>query len=1019
MDDDSCAFVDEEERHFYTVLPDLSPYVVAGGAGGGEGDAKVGADRSDTASADGKRAGKNSTREQGGGGKGPSAKKGSASPPGGGSTATGGSSSSPRGGAQANGDVGGNGVAGGGTSALESLLSTVVAVDSSDKADRFSALFVSTPAVGHRSAGKRLGRALFLASPTNLNILPYLARVAATLNPYAPDVATTLLGLLDDEFRALASRKDRDARLLETRVRNARFLGQLSNFRLVPSTTIFFYLNLCLADFTHHNVDVACHLLETAGRALLHTPATSLRTNNTLDIMWRLKAVRNLQSRHEAMVEAAYYTCRGDPSLRFRDRPREPMREYLNHLLLGSQLTADSAPWTASQLRKLPWDADLDRYVVRKMRKAERLRFPSLRALVRVLIMLRRPEVTILLADALVEAVRVGLEMNDSRLNQRRVAEVVLFAELTVARIVPASCLLETLYEIISHPSDDPSGDYFRVRLVCEVLKVAGPFLIRATRDGLRRMDVFLSCFDRYLLAKVAVEVAAEWADALPGDSESPQAAGGAGTAASSGGSSGVGDGVASIAGGSSPPHADAAGSSAPAPIVDDILTIDMFARLPLHVRFIVDDGLSSISGGSLSPRARSLADAVAAVERVEATPALAALVQLPNYALPPVPAPPPPQPPAPSVLGASAVGTTASGTEVAAKEVSAALAADATGSTSPGSVAVDTAAPTAPASAADGAAEGSADREGDSPVPSAAASPTSAVQDMEREGGEAGSSGSDSSSDTSAELGDADESDDGLDSGQDSKDDEEYGEELDEDVDSNASDVDLDDPADDDDEEDDEEEEDDDEEDDDDDDDDDDDEDDESDVELTNVPVKVVRTEEEEEFDRELASVQKEAANEAWLQAKGTSASVNRMALPLRLFTGTGSSAAATGVPGASGEPPAVDTVDVNGVASVKLKLLVRKGGKSHSKELAVPAESSLAAAARDGDVAGRAEQLEVKRLVLGSAAVMSPDSDDDRDDGGYGAGGGGRGSRGRRSERPQQYDERYLLTGMFKFKR
>lgn len=335
-----------------------------------------------------------------------------------------------------------------------------------------------------------------------------------------------------------------------------------------------------------------------------------------------------------------------------------------------------------------------------------------------------------------------------------------------------------------------------------------------------------------------------------------------------------------------------------------------------------------------------------------------------------------------------------------------------------PGAAAADAAAPPARAAAADGAAAGTTDHEGGSPVLSAAASPTSPVHDGERACGSAGSSGSDASAGTSAELGDADELDDGLESGEDSKDDEEYGDELDEEVDSNASDVDLADPEDEDGEEGDTDEEDDDDDDDDEDDDDDDDDDDESDVELTNVPVKVVRTEEEEEFDRELAAVQKEATNEAWLQAKGTSASVNRMALPLRLFAGTGSSSAAAGVPGASGEPPPVDTVDVNGVASVKLKLLVRKGGKSHSKELAVPAESSLAAAARDGDVAGRAEQLEVKRLVLGSAAVMSPDSDDDRDDGGYGGGGGGRGSRGRRAERPPQYDERYLLTGMFKMK-
>ncbi|OSX75630.1 hypothetical protein BU14_0229s0018 [Porphyra umbilicalis] len=444
----------------------------------------------------------------------------------------------------------------------------------------------------------------------------------------------------------------------------------------------------------------------------------------------------------------------------------------------------------------------------------------------------------------------------------------------------------------------------------------------------------------------------------------------------------------------------------------------DLYARLPLHVRFVVEDGLASVSGGSLPPRARSLANAVAAVERVESTPALAAMVKVPNYALPPVPVVAGPAP----AVEAEAAAVMATATAPAATSPAEGAAA---------SAAAPAAKKDAPTTATSGVA---VDKDGSGAA--AAASTDSVDKGGDARDARTASGGSDASPGTSV---DGHESDDHSGSGADVKDGEEYEDDVDEDVESNGSDE-LDDPdgvEEVDDEEgdedvdeeheegevDDEDDDDDDHDDDDDEEDEDDDEDDDEDVELTNVPQKVVRTEEEEEFDRELAAVQKEATNEAWQQAKGSSASVNRMSLPLRLFAGSGTGGAAAAAAAASdsggdgsGDAPPPDTVDVNGVASVKLKLLVRKGGKSQSKEIAVPAASSLASAARDGDVAGRAEQLEVKRLVLGSAAVMSPDSDEERDDGGYGGRGGG--GRNRRPERPQQYDERYLLTGMFKMK-
>lgn len=73
---------------------------------------------------------------------------------------------------------------------------------------------------------------------------------------------------------------------------------------------IFYILQACLDDFSHHNIDVACNLLETCGRFLYRSPETTIRMANMLEILMRLKNVKNLDPRHSTLVENAYYLCK-------------------------------------------------------------------------------------------------------------------------------------------------------------------------------------------------------------------------------------------------------------------------------------------------------------------------------------------------------------------------------------------------------------------------------------------------------------------------------------------------------------------------------------------------------------------------------------------------------------------------------------------------------------------------------------------------------------------------------------
>jgi len=92
--------------------------------------------------------------------------------------------------------------------------------------------------------------------------------------------------------------------------RNVRFLAELAKFKLAPPVLTLGCLKTCLDDFQHHSVDVACLLLESAGRFLTRSSESAARANTLVDILWRLKKAKNLDAHQNTLVENAYYQCR-------------------------------------------------------------------------------------------------------------------------------------------------------------------------------------------------------------------------------------------------------------------------------------------------------------------------------------------------------------------------------------------------------------------------------------------------------------------------------------------------------------------------------------------------------------------------------------------------------------------------------------------------------------------------------------------------------------------------------------
>ncbi|XP_047315537.1 regulator of nonsense transcripts UPF2-like isoform X2 [Impatiens glandulifera] len=132
--------------------------------------------------------------------------------------------------------------------------------------------------------------------------------MVATLSTCIKDVSFMLLQLLEEEFNSLINKKDQMN--IETKIRNIRFIGELCKFKIASPGLVFGCLKTCLDDFSHHNIDVACNLLETCRQFLYRSPETSVRMANMLEILMRLKNVKNLDPHHSTLLKNVYYLCK-------------------------------------------------------------------------------------------------------------------------------------------------------------------------------------------------------------------------------------------------------------------------------------------------------------------------------------------------------------------------------------------------------------------------------------------------------------------------------------------------------------------------------------------------------------------------------------------------------------------------------------------------------------------------------------------------------------------------------------
>jgi regulator of nonsense transcripts 2 len=354
------------------------------------------------------------------------------------------------------------------------------------------------------------------------DLLPVYSRLIATLGKYMPDVSQGLVSYLDDEFRSLQRRKSKDF-LGQVRTQNVRYLAELTKFGVVPEHVIFHCLKVSLDDFSRMNIEIICNLLENCGRYLLRNPDTSPRMASFLETLQRKKSAQVLGQQERMLIENA--VCYVNPPERaaIEQKERTPVELFLRKIMY-QDLARRTLDKTVKQIRKMHWEEDEVIGLIHKVfAKPGKIKYSNIHLLAVILGTIHRyhQDFAISVIDDLLESIVFGLELNDFKFNQRRIAELKYLGELYIYRLVDSPLIFDTLYKLLNYgweggyarpglynPLDQPD-DYFRIRLVCNLLESCGMYYDKGAAK--KKLDFFLTYFQYYVCVKESLPMDVEF----------------------------------------------------------------------------------------------------------------------------------------------------------------------------------------------------------------------------------------------------------------------------------------------------------------------------------------------------------------------------------------------------------------------------------------------------------------------------------------------------------------------------
>ncbi|KAL5000944.1 armadillo-type protein [Aspergillus recurvatus] len=393
---------------------------------------------------------------------------------------------------------------------VDALLAKLPELQTKEQVDQMALDFCF---LNSKASRNRLIKAISDIPKGRIDLLPLYARLVATLGQYMPDIPQGLTTYLDEEFRSLQRRKSKEF-LGQVRMSNIRYLAELTKFGVVPEHIIFHCFKVSLDDFSRMNIEIIGHLLENCGRYLFRNPDTSPRMASFLETLGRKKTVQHLGQQERMIIENAVYYV--DPPQRpaIQQKERTPMESYIRKLIY---LDMNKRNYTKilKSVRKLHWEeAEVVHILERVFSKPGKVKYGNIHLLAILVSALYRYHqgFVIEIVDNILEYITLGLEQNDFKFNQKRIAEVKYLGELYNYKMIDSPVIFDTLYRIVTYGHEggtpmpgkinmlDLPDDFFRIRLVCQLLDTCGHCFDRGSAK--KKLDFFLKFFQYYICTK-------------------------------------------------------------------------------------------------------------------------------------------------------------------------------------------------------------------------------------------------------------------------------------------------------------------------------------------------------------------------------------------------------------------------------------------------------------------------------------------------------------------------------------
>ena len=251
---------------------------------------------------------------------------------------------------------------------LRELISKLPECVSIELCDSFVIEFIY--ANGSKSSSQKLLAAALSRPPFGaMQLLPFYARIIASLSPWFPIIKEQTLQHLQKEFFGLKKKLDISTSTVEPRLRNATFIAELVKFGVYPPGKVFVQMRSLFDDFSRHNIDTACCIVQNCGRYLFKRPDTSERMVNMMNIMIKLKNARNLDNRQSELILACQASMYATDVV-IKKKSRRPVEEYIRTLIY-KELNRKNVASICTRLRRIDWTTE-SAYVQKKIMAAVR-----------------------------------------------------------------------------------------------------------------------------------------------------------------------------------------------------------------------------------------------------------------------------------------------------------------------------------------------------------------------------------------------------------------------------------------------------------------------------------------------------------------------------------------------------------------------------------------------------------------------------------------------------------------------